>query len=133
MKKYIRSSEYEVAIADAHIPFGCYLKSTTGSMDDILVYGNDRKSVIDCGEAIADVFRDAPDIEFRYDEDGGSIITSILKLARQYRVSLAADNYKLSKVAFDPLSNEILRTDRYGSIISEPVNIIRVIRGNYFI
>ena len=130
MYKYIKA-DYDMAVSEASPVFGYYLRSDTGSLDDILVYGKSRGDVLDCGEMILSAFRDATDIDYRQDWESDELAEFIRDYAERCNVKLASDNPNISDDAYDPDNNEIITEDADGSIIRVPVQLVRIARGNF--
>lgn len=130
MKIYAKSSGYTQADMSYTDPiFGYYLKSDTGSMDDILVYGKRKSDVLEVGEMIASLFRDATPLEYRSDRESDDLVDDILDTASRNNTEIASDNSLLSDSAYDPVSNELIIES--GSIERIPVELVRIYRGNW--
>lgn len=130
MFKYV-NAEYDMAVSEASPVFGYYLRSNTGSLDDILVYGKSRGDVLDCGEMILSAFRDATDIDYRKDWESDELAEFILDYAKRCDAKIASDNPNISDEAYDPDNNEIITEDADGVIIRVPVQLVRIARGNF--
>lgn len=130
MKIYAKNSGYIQADESHADPiFGYYLKSDTSSMDDILVYGKRRSDVLEVGEIIASLFRDATPLGYRSDRESDELVDGILDTASRNNTEIASDNSLLSDSAYDPDSNEIIIES--GSIERLPVELVRIYRGNW--
>lgn len=130
MKIYARGSGHIQANEPYADPiFGYYLKSDTGSMDDILVYGKRKSDVLEVGEAIAWLFRDATPVDYRLDWESDELVDDILDIASRNNTEIASDNSLLSDSAYDPDNNELIIES--GSIERLPVELVRIYRGNW--
>lgn len=61
------------------------------SNDDIMIYGNDRKSIIDAGEKIRGLIYDATDLDYRLDDESDILAEQILEIADKYGCAIAAE------------------------------------------
>ena len=98
-------------------------------MDDILVYGKRKSDVLEVGEMIASLFRDATPLEYRSIWESDDLVDDILDTASRNNTEIASDSSLLSDYAYDPVSNELIVES--GSIERLPVELVRIYRGNW--
>lgn len=125
MKRYIKAHYVYKEIPNGDF-YGCYLRDNGGSVDDILVFSQDRNAAIKYGEYIADLFQKATPYDKRTDDESDQLVDEIYNYIPKNIYT--ADDF------FSPYS---FYMDEEGLIVNDAdghtftVIPARIIRGNY--
>lgn len=125
MKKYIRAHYAYKKVPKGNF-YGCHLRSNSGSIDDILVFSQNRGAAIAYGEYVSDLFRKASPAERRSDDESDQLVDDIYNYIP--KGVYTADDF------FSPYS---FYMDETGFIVNDidghtfTVIPARIIRGNY--